>query len=274
MKYLLFNLAVTGALLYLLADAGVIEIADVVPAEHREMAEARAGKTVVVARRTRDQFLEALGQALDEARDGELAGSKILEVIEDRAVRRDPEPASAPSEAGSRDAPDEAADEAAVEAAVKAGDEATDAATDEAPAVGRGSRGSELTRAADLPPAPPAPRWEGAPSADRDDEPSADRDDEPSPPPAVRPPKPAVPQVKVVATSDPDVIRRRAEVLGDAFTIAGADTASVPAKPRRRSRARVVPSKEIAGMTPAERSRELDKLALDMELIFAEMSGR
>lgn len=260
MKYLLFNLAVTGALLYLLADAGVITLTNVGSAEQREMAAAQAGKTVVVARRTRDQFLKALGQALDEARDDDLPGTKSLEAGEDQPARRDPKPpvASAdqvPSDTGSAPAKPAASDSATLDKAAK-----------EAPVVGRGPRVSESARRAAIPAAPKAPLWEGAASKDRA------REAEPLP--KARPPKPVKPQVKVVATSDPEVIKRRAEVLGDGFAIAGAESATVSKKPRRRSRARVVPSREVADMTPAERSRELDKLALDMELIFAEMSGR
>ena len=62
---------------------------------------------------------------------------------------------------------------------------------------------------------------------------------------------------EAVAIDDPSIARRRAEVLGE-VEIAASDGAAEP----------------LGFMTPRERQRELDALAEDMELLFADKVGR
>lgn len=74
-------------------------------------------------------------------------------------------------------------------------------------------------------------------------------------------PRPATPETQAIAEAaaieDPSIARRRAEVLGE-VEIAASDGAAEP----------------LGFMTPRERQRELDALAEDMELLFADKVGR
>lgn len=253
MKFLLFNLVVTGSLIYLLAGADVIQIPEILPAQDQpgpveQAASEQNGQPAVAVRRTRDQFQSALRKAIETARSGGQEGSLDLKAIE----------AYMQTEKGpDEESPPLASESAVLEQSAEPPDRATPV--------------EELPLAAE--PEPNDPPWEAL----ADEAPGDLDEDANNPEPSLKAPPPPVDArvpVQVVETSDQAVIKRRAEVLGDGFKIAGSDARPpTPAAPRA-PRPEIKPSREIAAMTPQQRSRELDRLALDMELMFAERVGR